>query len=452
MTIKRILIANRGEIAVRIIRACKELGIESVAVYSDVDKNSLHVQLADDSIHIGSAPPRKSYLNQETIIAAAKEKQADAIHPGYGFLAENAGFCETCTKNDLIFIGPSAESIEKMGNKIEAINYAIEAGVPVVTDVSNKSSDFEQIKSTADKIGYPVLLKAASGGGGKGMKIVYERENLKDEFISTKREVEAIFGDGDLYVEKYIKNARHVEVQVLFDQYGNGIHLGERDCSLQRRHQKLLEEAPSPIITQKMRNEMTEAAIKLASHVKYYSAGTVEFIVDIDDEEFYFIEMNTRIQVEHPVTEILTDVDLIKEQILIAAGKELTIQQEDIESRGHAIECRINAEDPDKQFAPIPGKIDSFIPPGGPGVRVDTFCYTGYEVTPFYDSMIAKVVTKGKDREEAISRMYRALSEFKIEGIKTTIPFHKELIKNEDFISSNYNTRWVEESFFNEKS
>ncbi|WP_373893558.1 acetyl-CoA carboxylase biotin carboxylase subunit [Virgibacillus natechei] len=449
MTIKRILIANRGEIAVRIIRACRELGIETVAVYSDADKNSLHVQLADDAIHIGSPPSIKSYLNQDVIISAAKEKQVDAIHPGYGFLAENAYFCEICIQNNINFIGPSAEAIKNMGNKIEAINYAIAAGVPVVTDMSNKSSDFDHIKSTANTIGYPVLLKAASGGGGKGMKIVYDRENLEKEFVRTKREVEAVFGDGDLYVEKYIKNARHVEVQVLFDQYGNGIHLGERDCSIQRRHQKLLEEAPSPVISQEMRDEMTEAALKLASYVKYFSAGTVEFVVDIDKEEFYFIEMNTRIQVEHPVTESLTDVDLIKEQILIAAGEKLTIQQADIELRGHAIECRINAEDPDRQFTPNPGKLESFIPPGGPGVRVDTSCFTGYEVPPFYDSMIAKIVTKGKDREEAISRMHRALSEFKIEGIPTTIPFHKELIKNEDFISSNYNTRWVEESFYN---
>jgi len=448
--INKVLIANRGEIAVRIIRACKELGIETVAVYSDADKNSLHVQLADDSINIGSPLPIKSYLNQEIIISAAKEKQVDAIHPGYGFLAENSDFCELCKESNINFIGPSAEAIKNMGNKIEAINSAIAAGVPVVTNTNNKSSDFNHIQATADEIGYPVLLKAASGGGGKGMKIVYNKENLQEEFTRTKREVEAVFGDGELYVEKYIKNARHVEVQILFDQYGNGIHLGERDCSIQRRHQKLLEEAPSPIISQQMREEMTQSALKLAKHVGYFSAGTVEFIVDIDTKSFYFIEMNTRIQVEHPVTEVLTGIDLIKEQILIAAGEKLTIEQKDIKFLGHAIECRINAEDPAKNFIPMPGKLENVIPPGGPGVRTDTACFTGYEVPPFYDSMIAKIITTGKDRQEAINRMYRALDEFNVEGIATTIPFHKELIRDEDFITSNYNTRWIEESFYNE--
>ena len=446
MSINRILIANRGEIAVRIIRACKELGIEAVAVYSDADKDSLHVQLADDSVHIGSSLPAKSYLDQKILIRAAKEKQVDAIHPGYGFLAENADFSEKCVKNDIIFIGPSAEVINKMGNKIEAINNAIDAGVPVVTDTKNISSDFADIKSVAEKIGYPILLKAAAGGGGKGMKIVYEPGNLEEEFSKTKREVEAIFGNGDLYVERYINNARHVEVQVLFDSYGNGIHLGERDCSMQRRHQKLVEEAPSPILSQEMRKEMTEAALKIGSHVGYTSAGTVEFIVDMDKETFYFIEMNTRIQVEHPVTESLTDVDLIKEQILIASGETLKLNQEDIYFRGHSIECRINAEDPDNQFAPRPGKIEKFVAPGGPGIRIDTACYTGYVVPPFYDSMIAKIIATGKDREEAIQRMRRALSEFKIEGIPTTISFHEKLIENEDFITSNFNTRWVENS------
>lgn len=446
MNINRILIANRGEIAVRIIRACKELGMEAVAVYSDADKDSLHVQLADDSVHIGSSLPAKSYLDQEILIRAAKEKQVDAIHPGYGFLAENADFSEGCEENDIIFIGPSAEVINKMGNKIEAINNAIDAGVPVVTDTENISSDFADIKSVADNIGYPILLKAAAGGGGKGMKIVYEPEKLEEEFYKTKREVEAIFGNGDLYVERYINNARHVEVQVLFDSHGNGIHLGERDCSMQRRHQKLVEEAPSPILSQEMRKEMTEAALKIGSHVGYTSAGTVEFIVDMDKEAFYFIEMNTRIQVEHPVTESLTDVDLIKEQILIASGGALKLKQEDIYFRGHSIECRINAEDPDNQFAPRPGKIEKFVAPGGPGIRVDTACYTGYVVPPFYDSMIAKIIATGKDRKEAIQRMRRALSEFKIEGIPTTISFHEKLIENEDFITSNFNTRWVENS------
>lgn len=446
MSINRILIANRGEIAVRIIRACKELEIEAVAVYSDADKDSLHVQLADDSVHIGSSLPAKSYLDQEVLINVAKEKQVDAIHPGYGFLAENADFSERCEKNDIIFIGPSGEVINKMGNKIEAINNAIDAGVPVVTDTKNISSEFADIKSVADNIGYPVLLKAAAGGGGKGMKIVYEPEKLEEEFNKTKSEVEAIFGNGDLYVERYINNARHVEVQVLFDSHGNGIHLGERDCSVQRRHQKLVEEAPSPMLSEKMRKEMTEAALKIGSHVGYTSAGTVEFIVDLDKESFYFIEMNTRIQVEHPVTESLTDVDLIKEQIRVASGEVLKIKQEDINLRGHSIECRINAEDPDNQFAPMPGKIEKFIAPGGPGIRVDTACYTGYVVPPFYDSMIAKIIATGKDREEAIQRMRRALSEFKIEGIPTTISFHEKLLENKDFITSNFNTRWVENS------
>lgn len=420
--------------------------MEAVAVYSDADKDSLHVQLADDSVHIGSSLPAKSYLDQEILIRAAKEKQVDAIHPGYGFLAENADFSEGCEENEIIFIGPSAEVINKMGNKIEAINNAIDAGVPVVTDTENISSDFADIKSVADNIGYPILLKAAAGGGGKGMKIIYEPEKLEEEFYKTKREVEAIFGNGDLYVERYINNARHVEVQVLFDSHGNGIHLGERDCSMQRRHQKLVEEAPSPILSQEMRKEMTEAALKIGSHVGYTSAGTVEFIVDMDKEAFYFIEMNTRIQVEHPVTESLTDVDLIKEQILIASGGALKLKQEDIYFRGHSIECRINAEDPDNQFAPRPGKIEKFVAPGGPGIRVDTACYTGYVVPPFYDSMIAKIIATGKDRKEAIQRMRRALSEFKIEGIPTTISFHEKLIENEYFITSNFNTRWVENS------
>lgn len=450
MAINKILIANRGEIAVRIIRACSELGIETIAVYSDADKESLHVKLASQSIYIGPPPSAKSYLDQEKLISVAKEYQADAIHPGYGFLAENNEFCDNCEQNDIVFIGPNAETIKNMGNKIKAIQHALDADVPVVSDTTIKSNDLKHIKLAAEKIGYPILLKAAAGGGGKGMKIVYQEEELEKEFTNTKREVEAVFGNGDLYVEKYIKNARHVEVQVLFDKYGNGIHLGERDCSIQRRHQKLLEESPSPVISEKMRNEITKAALKLAKHMNYFSAGTVEFIVDLDTQKFYFIEMNTRIQVEHPVTEIITDIDIIKEQILIASGNKLSVQQKDVVFRGHAIECRINAEDPDRQFAPMPGKLESFILPGGPGVRVDTSCFAGYEVPPFYDSMIGKVITKGNDREEAVSRMRRALHEFEIKGILTTLPFHEKLVKNKDFNNSNYNTRWVEESFYNE--
>lgn len=448
MEIKRILIANRGEIAVRIIRACKELGIKTVAVYSDADKNSQHVQIADDAVYIGSSIPMKSYLNHDLIISAAKEKKVDAIHPGYGFLAENADFCKLCEGHNIKFIGPSAKVIKKMGNKIEAINQAIQAGVPVVTSLDNKSENFADIKQTIESVGYPILLKAAAGGGGRGMKIVYESDNLEDEFLRTKREVEAVFGDGTLYVEKYIENARHVEIQVLFDQHGNGIHLGERDCSLQRRHQKLLEEAPSPVLDERMREEMSQAALNLAKYVGYENAGTVEFIVDVDTNKFYFIEMNTRIQVEHPVTEELTGIDLIKEQIKIAAGEKIHIKQNTIQIFNHVIECRINAENPDQNFAPSPGKINKFIVPGGPGVRIDTACFAGCEVSPFYDSMIAKVIVTGENREEAINRMYRALDEFIIEGISTTIPFHKEIIKNNDFISTKYNTRWVEESFY----
>ncbi|MCH6267971.1 acetyl-CoA carboxylase biotin carboxylase subunit [Neobacillus citreus] len=446
----RVLVANRGEIAVRIIRACKELGIETIAVYSDADQDGLHVHLADKSVSIGPAPSRKSYLNIEKLISVAIEERIDAIHPGYGFLAENDEFSDACARNHICFIGPSGDIIRKMGNKIQARKAAVEAGVPVVPGTNEKNSDVEEFARAAHEIGYPVLLKAAAAGGGRGMKVVFDERELRNFYQQTQAEAAAAFGDGTVYIEKYIQNARHVEVQVLFDHYGNGIHLGERDCSIQRRHQKLIEEAPSPVLDSKMREEMHAAALALAKSQNYTSAGTIEFVVDADSRKFYFIEMNTRVQVEHPVTEMLTGIDIVKEQLRIAEGHKLSIEQRDVQFMGHAIECRINAEDPFRGFMPMPGKIEHLHLPGGTGVRVDSHCYAGYSIPLYYDSLLGKLIVHGQDREEAIVRMLRALGEIDLKGIRTTVPFHERVLGNPDFRSGKYNTRWVEESFLHE--
>jgi acetyl-CoA carboxylase, biotin carboxylase subunit len=445
--IKRVLIANRGEIAVRIIRACKELGIQTVAVFSDADKDSLHVQMADTSVNIGKPAASKSYLNMNNIIETAIKAGANAIHPGYGFLAENDEFADLCEINGLQFIGPSGLLIRQMGNKIAAKEIAKAAGVPVISGTLNKIDDLDEIIAVANETGYPILLKAAAGGGGKGMKLVYDENSLRDEFLRTKAEAKAAFGDGSLYVEKYIKNARHVEVQILSDQKGNTIHLGERDCSVQRRHQKLLEEAPCEVINNYVRNQLCESAVKLTQHVNYYSAGTIEFLLDLDTQKYYFIEMNTRVQVEHPVTELITGVDIVKEQIRIASGEALSITQDDVLLRGHSIECRINAEDFENGFRPSPGKLTKFQIPSGPGVRVDSHCYEGYTISPYYDSLLAKIIVVGANRAEAIQRMRRALSEFVIKGVPSTILFHNKLMSDSTFQNNDFNTRWGEEVF-----
>ncbi|PLR98512.1 acetyl-CoA carboxylase biotin carboxylase subunit [Bacillus sp. T33-2] len=445
--IKRVLIANRGEIAVRIIRACKELGIQTVAVFSDADKDSLHVQMADTAVNIGKPAASKSYLNMQNIIETAIKAGADAIHPGYGFLAENDEFADLCELNGIQFIGPSGLLIRQMGNKIAAKEIAKAAGVPVISGTLNKIDNLDEIIAVANETGYPILLKAAAGGGGKGMKLVYDENSLRDEFLRTKAEAKAAFGDGSLYVEKYIENARHVEVQILSDKKGNTIHLGERDCSVQRRHQKLLEEAPCEVINDHVRKQLCESAVKLAQHVNYYSAGTIEYLLDLDTQKFYFIEMNTRVQVEHPVTEFITGVDIVKEQIRIANGEALTITQDDVLLCGHSIECRINAEDFENGFSPSPGKLTKFQIPSGPGVRVDSHCYEGYTISPYYDSLLAKIIVVGANRAEAIQRMRRALSEFVINGVPSTILFHNKLMSDSTFQNNDFNTRWGEEVF-----
>jgi acetyl-CoA carboxylase biotin carboxylase subunit len=443
MNIKKIFIVNRGEIAVRIIRSCKVLGIETVLAVSEADIDSLPARLADKTVCIGPANSTKSYLNIPVIITAAKSVGADAIHPGYGFLSEVAELAQNCQDHGLIFIGPKPEHISKMGNKLVARSIAQQCGVPVLPG-SEKVASFEEVIQTIEKIGLPIMLKAAAGGGGRGMKIITEYANIKTVFESASAEAKAAFGDGTMYVEKYIPNARHIEVQILGDQHGNVIHLGERDCSTQRRHQKLIEEAPAPNISEKLRQEIREAAVKLAKNISYENAGTVEFIVDQDEQKFYFLEMNTRIQVEHPVTEAITGVDLVQEQINIAHGEKLRFTQSDIRFTGHAVECRINAEAPEEGFRPSPGLISKWEMPQGPGVRIDTHCYQGYSVPLFYDSMIAKVIVHGYDRTHAMKRMLVALDEFTVEGIKTTIPFLKEVLQDEEFVSGNVNTRLLE--------
>ncbi len=443
MTISRIFIINRGEIAVRIIRSCKVLGIETVLAVSEADQTSLPARLADKTICIGPANAAKSYLNIPVIITSALSVGADAIHPGYGFLAEVPELAKACAENGLIYVGPQPDHISKMGNKLVARAIAQECGVPVLPG-SEKVSSFEEVIATVEKIGFPIMLKAASGGGGRGMKIVTDPTNLQTIFESASAEAKAAFGDGTIYVEKYIANARHIEVQVLGDKYGNVIHLGERDCSTQRRHQKLVEEAMAPIISEELRQDIRNAAVKLGKNISYENAGTVEFIVDQDEETFYFLEMNTRIQVEHPVTEAVTGIDLIEEQINIANGEKLKFNQLDITFTGHAIECRINAEVPEEGFRPTPGLITKWEMPQGPGIRVDTHCYQGYTVPVYYDSMIAKVIVHGNDRAHAIQRMLVALDEFSVEGISTTIPFLKQVLQDEEFSSGHVHTRLLE--------
>ena len=438
---EKILIANRGEIALRIIRTCKEMGIKTVAVYSKADADSLHVRFADEAVCIGPAASAESYLKIPNIIAAAEITNADAIHPGYGFLAENSNFSKVCDENGIKFIGASPEMIDGMGDKANAKETMKKAGVPTIPGSVGLIKDFTDCTKLAKEIGYPVMLKATAGGGGKGMRLVWEEGNLKDSWDSARQESKAAFGNDGMYMEKFIEDPRHIEIQIIGDYTGKAAHLSERDCSIQRRHQKLAEETPSPFMTNKLRKEMGVAAIKAAEAVKYEGVGTVEFLVD-KHRGFYFMEMNTRIQVEHPITEEVVDFDLIREQIKVAAGIE--ISGKNYMPQLHAIECRINAEDPYNGFRPCPGMITAFHAPGGHGIRIDTHVYANYMIPPYYDSMIAKVITVAQTREEAISKMERALDEFIIEGIKTTIPFHQQLMKNEDFRNGNYTTKFME--------
>lgn len=438
----KILIANRGEIAIRVIRACKELGIKTVAVYSTADADSLHVKLADESVCIGPAPSAQSYLNINAIISAAELTDAEAIHPGYGFLSENAKFAEICEQCGITFIGPSADSMRVMGDKISARQAVIGHGVPILPGTKESVKSVDEAVKIAKQIGFPVIIKATAGGGGRGMKIVHSQATLANAYATARAEAQAGFGNPEVYIEKYCEQPRHVEIQVLADKHGNCIHLGERDCSIQRRHQKIIEEAPCPILSPETRKAMGDAAVAAAKAVNYSSVGTVEFLLD-KSGAFYFMEMNTRIQVEHPVTEMITGVDLIKEQIRSAAGLPLRYKQKDIKINGHAIECRINAEDPFK-FTPCPGKITAYHQPGGLGVRVDSFVYDQYSVVPHYDSMIGKLIVHAETREDAIRRMARALDEYIIEGIKTTIFFHKRIMTNKDFIEGDVDTSFLE--------
>ena len=438
----KILIANRGEIALRVIRTCKEMGILTVAVYSKADKDSLHVRFADEAVCIGPAASTDSYLHIPNIIAAAEITNADAIHPGYGFLAENSNFSKICSENDIKFIGASPSMIDGMGDKASAKETMKKAGVPTIPGSKGIIKDFTNCKKIALEIGYPIMLKATAGGGGKGMRLVWKEENLEESWDSARTESKAAFGNDGMYMEKFIEDPRHIEIQIIGDETGKAAHLSERDCSIQRRHQKLAEETPSPFMTDKLRKKMGEAAIKAAEAVKYEGVGTVEFLVD-KHRGFYFMEMNTRIQVEHPITEEVVDFDLIKEQIKVAAGTKIT--GKNYIPQLHAIECRINAEDPEKDFRPCPGLITNFHAPGGHGVRIDTHVYANYTIPPFYDSMIAKVITVAQTRVEAIAKMTRALDEFVIEGVKTTIPFHQKLMKHPDFIDGNYTTKFMED-------
>ena len=438
----KILIANRGEIALRIIRACKEMGIKTVAVHSVADSEALHVSLADESICIGPTASADSYLNMKAIISAAEIADADAIHPGYGFLSENSEFAEICEQCGITFIGPTAENMRLMGDKITARQTVTTAGVPILPGTNESIESTEEAQKIADQIGYPVIIKASAGGGGRGMKIVHSPVSLANALATARSEAQAGFGRADVYIEKFCEHPRHVEIQVLGDKHGNVIHLGERDCSIQRRHQKLIEEAPCPVLTPELREEMGACAVAAAKAVNYSSAGTVEYLLD-SDGSFYFMEMNTRVQVEHPVTEMVTGVDIIKEQIRSAAGLPLRYQQEDIKISGHAIECRINAEDPVK-FTPFPGKITAYHTPGGMGVRVESAMYDQYTVLPHYDSMIGKLIVHAETRDEAIRRMSCALDEYIIEGIKTTIPFHQKMMVNKEFIDGNFDTNFLE--------
>ncbi len=439
---KKILIANRGEIALRVIRTCKEMGIKTVAVYSKADEESLHVRFADEAVCIGPAPSSESYLKIPNIIAAAEITNADAIHPGYGFLSENAKFSKICAESEIKFIGASAEQIEKMGDKATAKETMKKAGVPTIPGSEGLLKDVDHAKKEAKKMGYPVMIKATAGGGGKGMRAIWNEEDLESNFESAVKEATAAFGNGGMYMEKLIEEPRHIEIQIVGDQYGKACHLSERDCSVQRRHQKLTEETPSPFMTDKLRDQMGKAAVKAAEFIKYEGAGTVEFLVD-KHRNFYFMEMNTRIQVEHPITEQVIDYDLIREQILVAGG--VPISGKNYTPKLHSIECRINAEDPYNDFRPSPGAITTLHTPGGHGIRLDTHVYSGYTIPPNYDSMIAKLITTAQTREEAINKMRRALDEFVIEGIKTTIPFHRQLMEHPDYLAGNYTTKFMED-------
>ncbi|HHY25482.1 MAG TPA: acetyl-CoA carboxylase biotin carboxylase subunit [Desulfitobacterium dehalogenans] len=446
---KKILIANRGEIALRIIRACREMDIETVAVFSEADRDALHVREADQAICIGPHPSARSYLNIPNIISAAELTDVDAIHPGYGFLSENARFAEICESCGITFIGPSPKAIETMGDKATARKTMIEAGVPVVPGSKEVLTDVESASVLAKEIGYPVMIKASAGGGGKGMRIAQNPKELAKSIQAAQSEAQAAFGNSEIYLEKYVEEPRHIEFQILADKHGNVIHLGERDCSLQRRNQKLLEEAPSSALTPELRQAMGEAAVKAAKAANYSSAGTIEFLLD-KHGNYYFIEMNTRIQVEHPVTELITGIDLLKAQIRVAAGETLGIKQEDVQIRGWAMECRINAENSEKNFMPSPGTIEFYHPPGGPGVRVDSAAYQGYTIPPYYDSMVGKLIVWGADREEAIQRMKRALEEFYIEGVHTTIPFHLKVLDNAFFRRGEVYTNFIQRRILGE--
>jgi acetyl-CoA carboxylase biotin carboxylase subunit len=439
---KKILIANRGEIALRIIRTCKEMGIKTVAVYSKADEESLHVRFADEAVCIGPPPSSESYLKIPNIIAAAEITNADAIHPGYGFLSENSKFSRICAEHDIKFIGATGEQIDRMGDKATAKETMKKAGVPCVPGSEGLLKDVEDAKKVAKKMGYPVMIKATAGGGGKGMRAVMSEDKMEDLFDSAVKEATAAFGNGGMYMEKLIEEPRHIEIQIVGDQYGKACHLSERDCSIQRRHQKLTEETPSPFMTDKLRDDMGKAAVKAAEYIKYEGAGTIEFLVD-KHRNFYFMEMNTRIQVEHPITEQVIDYDLIREQILVAGG--VPISGKNYLPKLHSIECRINAEDPYNGFRPSPGKITTLHTPGGHGIRLDTHVYSGYTIPPNYDSMIAKLITTAQTREEAINKMKRALDEFVIEGIKTTIPFHRQLMDHPDYLAGNYTTKFMED-------
>lgn len=444
--LKKILIANRGEIAVRIIRACQEMGIATVAVYSEVDREAMHTQIADEAVCIGPAKSKDSYLNMQNIISATVLTGAQAIHPGFGFLSENSKFARMCEECNIKFIGPDAETIDNMGNKSKAREIMIKAGVPVIPGTEGAVKGLEDALEQAKMIGFPVMIKASAGGGGRGIRIVREGNEFKKAFETARSEAEVAFGDDTMYIEKFVEEPKHIEFQILGDDFANIVYLGERDCSIQRRNQKVLEEAPSPIMTEELRKEMGEAAVKAAKAVNYKNAGTIEFLLD-KHGNYYFMEMNTRIQVEHPITEMVTGIDLLKEQIKIASGEELSFGQEDIKITGHAIECRINAENPDRGFMPSPGEIKYLYTPGGIGVRLDSAAYQGYVIPPTYDSMIGKLIVYGRDRNEAISRMRRALGEFIIEGVDTNIDFQYRIINNKSFLEGKYNTSFISKEF-----
>ena len=443
MVFNKILIANRGEIAVRVIRACREMGIKTVAVFSDADTEALHVKYADEAVNIGPPLSRKSYLNIDNILRAAQETGAEAVHPGYGFLSENESFARACAENNLVFIGPTADCIAGAGNKSAARKTLIDLGVPVIPGSEDIISSPQQAFEIAENVGYPVILKASGGGGGRGMRIAHGREELSEAIAVASGEARAAFGNPDLYLEKYIEKPRHIEIQILADQFGNVVHLGERECSIQMRYQKLIEESPSPFVDDDLRKKLGEIAILVARSIGYTNAGTMEFLVD-KHKNYYFMEVNARVQVEHPVTELVTGIDIVQQQIVIAAGGRLDFKQDDIRLNGWSIECRINAADPQDNFMPSPGKIEDLVLPGGPGVRMDTHIYNNYEISPFYDSLIGKLVVWGKDRPMAIRRMQRALDEFQIEGIKVTVPFYKKVFKDKDFIAGEIDTHFLQ--------